>query len=221
MIKFQRFFTFVLAGMTALSLLAGCSQQLAPSSSQAIPSSTPAPESSVAPSEPESDPVPAEPEGGKILVVYFSASGNTQAVAEAITGQIDADIYELIPVEPYTDADLDWTNPDSRVNAEHNDSAHRTAIAGELPDLAAYDTIYLGYPLWWREAPSIVWNWVEQSDLSGKTMIPFCTSTSSPFGTSGDTLKGMAPNANWLTGTRFGENLNTSAVTQWVDGLDL
>ena len=142
-------------------------------------------------------------------------------MAETIAQAAGAELYELTPAEPYTDADLNWTVPDSRVNTEHNDPSHRTAIAGELPDLAAYDTIFLGYPLWWREAPSIVWNFMENADLSGKTMIPFCTSTSSPFGSSGDTLKGMAPNANWLAGERFGENLNESAVTQWVNSLNL
>lgn len=226
MFQSKRFFTFVLAGMTALSLLAGCAQQ--PSSSSQPPSqssastadpgsqpaSIPAPESSA-------ESVPAEPEGGKTLVVYFSASGNTKAVAETIATTAEAELYELLPVEPYTDADLNWRNADSRVNAEHNDPAHRTAIAGELPDLAAYDTIFLGYPLWWREAPSIVWNWMENADLSGKTMIPFCTSMSDGIAGSVETLRGMAPSANWLDGMRFGETLNEAAVTDWVNGLDL
>lgn len=174
---------------------------------------TPAPEPSAASES-------SAPAAGKTLIVYFSASGNTKAVAETIAGHMDAELYELVPTEPYTSADLNWTNPDSRVCKEHEDTSHRTAISG-TKDLSGYDTIFIGYPLWWQQAPSIVWNWVENSDLSGKTMIPFCTSSSSPFGTSGDTLAGMAPNANWLTGTRFGESLNASAVTQWVDGLGL
>ena len=186
--------------------------------------SAPVPEEQPSGSEPEPETAapeaPVEPESGKTLVVYFSASGNTKAVAEVIAKTVGADTYELTPAEPYTSADLNWTDENSRVNREHNDPSHRTALAG-TPDLSGYDTIFLGSPLWWREAPSIVWNFVENADLSGKTMIPFCTSTSSPFGSSGDTLKGMAPNANWLAGERFGENLNESAVTQWVNSLNL
>lgn len=168
----------------------------------------------------------AEPEGnsgqgGKTLVAYFSASGNTKAVAEAIAQTVGADLYELVPEQPYTDADLNWNDPASRVNAEHEDSSFRTAIAGGVKDLSAYDTVFIGYPLWWREAPSIVWNFVESSDLEGKTMIPFCTSMSDGFGSSGDTLAAMAPGANWLAGQRFGESLDAAAVAQWVNGLGL
>ncbi len=240
MSQFKRFFTFVLAGMTALSLLAGCSQQsFSGSTSQSQPSSAapsgspassssenPASKTDAAPSESQpasasSESAPAEPETGKTLVLYFSASGNTKAVAETIATAAGSELYELTPAEPYTSDDLRWTNPDSRVNTEHNDPAHRTAIAGELPDLAAYDTIFLGYPLWWREAPSIVWNFMENADLSGKTIIPFCTSTSDGIEGSVETLRGMAPAANWMQGRRFGENLNESAVTQWVNSLEL
>lgn len=203
-------------------------QVSAPASSEPAPvpeeqpsGSEPEPETAAPASSSEPAPeAPVEPESGKTLVVYFSASGNTKAVAEVIAKTVGADTYELTPAEPYTSADLNWTDENSRVNREHNDPSHRTALAG-TPDLSGYDTIFLGYPLWWREAPSIVWNFVENADLSGKTMIPFCTSTSSPFGSSGDTLKGMAPNANWLAGERFGENLNESAVTQWVNSLNL
>lgn len=164
----------------------------------------------------------SEPESTNgTLVVYFSASGNTEAVAETLADTLEADIYELVPEEPYTDADLNWNDPDSRVNAEHEDPNHRTAIAGGIPDLSGYDTILLGYPLWWREAPSIVWNFVENSDLAGKTIIPFCTSMSDGIGSSDDTLAGMAPDANWVEGQRFGENLDTAAVTQWAESLGL
>lgn len=237
----KKFLLSVFAGLTALSMLAGCSQQSAPSGSQAPSASSSSSssssqnqpssaassgsESSGAPSSQasapsESDPAPTEPEGGKTLLLYFSASGNTKAVAETIAKAADAETYELTPTEPYTDADLNWRVADSRVNTEHNDPAHRTALA-ETPDLSAYDTIFLGYPLWWREAPSIVWNLIENTDLSGKTMIPFCTSTSDGIEGSVETLKNMAPAANWLEGRRFGENLNEAAVTEWVNGLGL
>jgi len=192
----------------------------APEKVPAEPTETaPVPEESE-PAPEETEPTPAEPEGGKTLVVYFSASGNTRAVAETIADAAGAELYELVPTEPYTSDDLNWTNPDSRVNREHEDESHRTAISG-TKDLGEYDTIFIGYPLWWRQAPSIVWNFVETSDLSGKTMIPFCTSTSDGIGSSGDTLAGMASGANWLEGARFGESLNEAAVIDWVNGLNL
>lgn len=224
MMKKTRSMLSILLAMVLLALTA-CGNN---SPSQRQPSST-APSSSQSapvPESPASQPeAPAsaetEPETGKTLVLYFSASGNTKAVAETIATAAGAELYELTPAQPYTNDDLRWTNPDSRVNTEHNDPAHRTAIAGEFPDLAAYDTIFLGYPLWWREAPSIVWNFVENADLSGKTMIPFCTSTSDGIAGSVETLKAMAPDADWLDGMRFGENLNETAVTQWVNSLNL
>lgn len=117
----------------------------ADNSSMETPSSMP---------EKNSQPEPPEEADGT-LVVYFSASGNTRAVAENITGLLDANLYELVPEDPYTDADLNWNDPDSRVNAEHNNPNHRTAIAGELPGLSGYDTVFIGYPLWWRQG--ILW----------------------------------------------------------------
>ena len=240
MSQFKRFFTFVLAGMTALSLLAGCSQQSSSGStsqsqpSSAAPSGSPASSSSekpasktdAAPSESQpasasSESAPAEPETGKTLVLYFSASGNTKAVAETIATAAGSELYELTPAEPYTSDDLRWTNPDSRVNTEHNDPAHRTAIAGELPDLAAYDTIFLGYPLWWREAPSIVWNFMENADLSGKTIVPFCTSGGSGMGSSATNLQSAASGASWLSGRRLNSGVSQSEIAQWVNGLEL
>lgn len=166
----------------------------------------------------------AEPDaGGEILVAYFSATGNTEAVAQTIADTLGADLYEITPAEPYTDADLNWNDPDSRVNAEHEDPSARPAIAGDLPELSGYDTILIGYPLWWREAPPIVWNFVEQESgaLAGKTVIPFCTSMPDGIGSSGDTLAGMAPEANWMAGERFGESLDAAAVAQWAESLGL
>lgn len=197
------------------------SSSSAPEHSQAeAPSEEAAVESSPAESasQPEEEP---EQQPGGTLVVYFSATGNTQAVAETIADTLGADLYEIVPEEPYTDADLNWNDPDSRVNTEHEDPSARPAIAGGIPDLSSYDTILIGYPLWWREAPPIVWNFVETADLAGKTMIPFCTSMSDGIGSSGDTLAGMAPNATWLAGQRFGENLDAASVTQWVQSLGL
>ena len=240
MSQFKRFFTFVLAGMTALSLLAGCSQQSSSGStsqsqpSSAAPSGSPASSSSenpasktdAAPSESQpasasSESAPAEPETGKTLVLYFSASGNTKAVAEVIAKTVGADTYELTPAEPYTSADLNWTDENSRVNREHNDPSHRTALAG-TPDLSGYDTIFLGYPLWWREAPSIVWNFVENTDLSGKTMIPFCVHGGSGFSGTVRTLRQLEPGAEVLDGLTISRNSIGGAeqeIVTWVNGL--
>lgn len=156
-----------------------------------------------------SQPEQQEPESqeGKTLVVYFSATGNTAAVAEVIAES--------------TGADLDWNNPDSRVSREHASPDLRPAIAGEAPDLSGYDTIFIGYPIWWGQAPNLVWGFVENSGLSGRALIPFCTSASSGLGTSGETLAAMAPDAVWLEGRRFGEQLDSDAVAQWVSGLNL
>lgn len=106
-----------------------------------------------------------------------------------------------MPEQPYTDEDLNWNVADSRVNVEHEDPSFRPAIAGGVPDLSGYDTIFIGYPLWWREAPNIVWNFVESADLSGKTVIPFCTSMSDDIGSSGDTLRPWPREAIWLAGS--------------------
>ena len=163
--------------------------------------------------EPESE------QTGGTLVVYFSATGNTQAVAQTIADTLGAEIYQIVPEQPYTDEDLNWNVADSRVNVEHEDPSFRPAIAGGVPDLSGYDTIFIGYPLWWREAPNIVWNFVESADLSGKTVIPFCTSMSDDIGSSGDTLAAMAPEATWLAGARFGESLDEASVVAWVEGL--
>ena len=163
--------------------------------------------------EPESE------QTGGTLVVYFSATGNTQAVAQTIADTLGAEIYQIVPEQPYTDEDLNWNVADSRVNVEHEDPSVRPAIAGGVPDLSGYDTIFIGYPLWWREAPNIVWNFVESADLSGKTVIPFCTSMSDDIGSSGDTLAAMAPEATWLAGARFGESLDEASVVAWVEGL--
>ncbi len=201
------------SGLLALALAfsqVGCAGQPETSSRQ---------ESRASASQPEQQ--ESESQEGKTLVVYFSATGNTAAVAEVIAESTGADLYELVPEEPYTPADLDWNNPDSRVSREHASPDLRPAIAGEAPDLSGYDTIFIGYPIWWGQAPNLVWGFVENSGLSGRTLIPFCTSASSGFGTSGETLAAMAPDAVWLEGRRFGEQLDSDAVAQWVSGLNL
>jgi flavodoxin len=138
----------------------------------------------------------------KTLVVYFSQTGNTRPIAEFIAKDLDADIYEIKAEIPYTDDDIKYYT-DCRADREQKDPSARPAIAGELPDLTEYDTVYLGYPIWHGQAPKIIYTFIEGVDLSGKTVVPFCTSGSSPVGTSAENLHPLAPDAVWKDGTRF------------------
>lgn len=158
---------------------------------------------------------------GKTLVVYFSASGNTKAVSEYIAQAANADTFELVPVEPYTDDDLNWTVDGSRVNKEHDDESLRDIKLEKttLENWDEYDTIFVGYPIWWGIAAWPVDNFIKENDFSGKTVIPFCTSTSSGMGESGTLLSQMAGSGDWQEGMRFQSGADQSEVTEWVKGL--
>ena len=156
-----------------------------------------------------------------VLVVYFSAQGHTKEVAEKIAENLDADIFELIPTDPYTDADLDWTDNNSRVSMEHEDESLRNVelTTTEVENWDSYDTILIGYPIWWGIAAWPVNTFVEANDFTGKTVIPFCTSASSGLGESGELLSSLANTRNWLTGQRFSSNSSDSDLTTWTDSL--
>ena len=158
---------------------------------------------------------------GNALVVYFSATGNTQRAAESIAEAAGADLYEIVPEEPYTSADLDWNDPDSRVSREHEDPSLRPAIGGEALNPENYDTVFLGYPIWWGEAPNIIRTFLEENDLSGKTIIPFCTSSSSGIGSSAENLQTLAPDAEWLAGQRFSGSTDPADIAAWVESLGI
>lgn len=155
----------------------------------------------------------------KILVAYFSATGNTKAVAETLSKTLSADLFELVPQEPYTDADLDWHDKDSRCSKEHEDDSIRPTLQTIVSNLDDYDTILLGYPLWWGNAPLIVRTFLESGDFGGKTIIPFCTSSSSGFGDSGKHLEAFAPGATWRDGMRFASNADEQDVADWASSL--
>ena len=159
----------------------------------------------------------------KILVVYYSATGSTKAVADTIADTTGADLFEITPVVPYTSDDLNWTNDNSRVSVEHNDESKRDVpLTKTTPDnWADYDTVFIGYPIWWGIAAWPVNNFVEGNDFTGKTVIPFCTSSSSGLGQSGDLLADMAGTGNWQDGERFSSDASSSKVESWVNGLDL
>ncbi len=162
-------------------------------------------------------------QNGKILVAYYSAQGHTKAVAEAATETLNADTLELIPVEPYSSEDLNWTVDGSRVNREHENESLRDVklTNATVNNWDEYDVILIGYPIWWGIAAWPVNDFVNNNDFTGKTVIPFCTSASSGLGQSGELLAEMAGTGNWQTGQRFREGASTADVRAWANGLDL
>lgn len=160
---------------------------------------------------------------GKTLVVYYSATGSTKEVAQTIAKTAKADLFEITPVDPYTDDDLDWTEDDSRVSVEHEDESKRDVpLTKTIPDnWADYDTVFIGYPIWWGIAAWPVNNFVKGNDFTGKTVVPFCTSASSGLGESGELLAKMAGKGNWQEGERFSSGASSSDVEEWVNELDL
>ncbi len=159
--------------------------------------------------------------GKKILIAYFSATNNTENIANHLNEILDADLYEIVPETPYTSDDLNYNDRSSRSNQEMNDPSARPAISGSVDNMEQYDVIFLGYPIWWGEAPRIINTFLESYDLSGKTIAPFCTSASSPLGSSARNLQGLAGNATWLDGQRFSGGASASDVQSWVDSLNL
>ncbi|MBD5463461.1 MAG: flavodoxin [Lachnospiraceae bacterium] len=168
----------------------------------------------------DSQDVPEE-EGGKVLVAYFSATGTTKGVAESIAENMEADIYEIVPQEPYTDADLDWHDDSSRSTIEMNDRSCRPEINGAVEGMEQYDIVFIGYPIWWGEAPRIVSTFMESYSFDGKTLIPFCTSSSSGLGSSGKNLEELTDGAQWMEGMRFGGGASEADVKAWIEGLNL
>lgn len=160
---------------------------------------------------------------GKTLVVYYSASGNTARVAKDIAEAAGADLFEIEPVQPYTDADLNWTNSDSRVSREHDDETLRNVPlkTTEVPNWDSYNTVFIGYPIWWGIAAWPVDNFVKENDFGGKTVIPFATSSSSGMGESGTLLEKMAGTGDWQEGQRFSSGASKEMVRDWVAELNL
>lgn len=157
----------------------------------------------------------------RTLVAYFSATGTTKKLAERLAGVLDAGLFEIEPAEPYSLPDLDWTNRSSRSTVEMNDPASRPAITGDVGNLSDYDTVFLGFPVWWYTAPHIVNTFVERNSLDGKVVVPFCTSGSSGYGNCSQTIRKAAPKATWLPGTRLEGNASERALRKWVDELNL
>ena len=158
---------------------------------------------------------------GKTLVVYFSAQGHTEEVAQKIANNLNADIFELQPREEYSSADLDWTDDNSRVSREHEDESLRNIelVPTTVDNWDSYDTVLIGYPIWWGVAAWPVDTFVKANDFNGKTVIPFCTSASSGLGQSGDLLAEEANGGDWQEGQRFNSNPSDSDINAWTDSL--
>ena len=184
------------------------------------PATEPSESSSTAPAESEPE---TQPETGKTLVVYYSASGNTERVGKDIAEAAGADLFEIVPTEVYTSEDLNWTNSDSRVSREHDDESLRDVplTTTEVPDWDSYDTVFIGYPIWWGIAAWPVDTFVKNNDFTGKTVIPFATSSSSGMGQSGSLLADMAGTGEWQEGQRFSSGVSSEDVQSWVNGLGL
>ena len=218
----------LLSVVLALSL-AACGSANKPASSTTQPETSapteqpatePSESSSTAPAESEPE---TQPETGKTLVVYYSASGNTERVAKDIAEAAGADLFEIVPTEVYTSEDLNWTNSDSRVSREHDDESLRDVplTTTEVPDWDSYDTVFIGYPIWWGIAARPVDTFVKNNDFTGKTVIPFATSSSSGMGQSGSLLANMAGTGEWQEGQRFSSGVSSADVQSWVNGLGL
>ena len=219
----KRTFFLLLASAMLLSLTAcGSANQQGQSDLPQSPAQGPESASTVQPSESDVGNV-ADGNSGGVLVVYYSATGSTEAVAGYIANVTDADTFAITPAEPYTSDDLNWRDRSSRVSKEHDDASLRVM---ELTEITVdgwenYDTVFIGYPIWWGIAAWPVDNFINANDFTGKTVIPFCTSSSSGLGESGELLAELAGTGNWLEGQRFRSSVAEADVVEWVNGLNL
>lgn len=231
--------TAILMGVLLVFSLAACGNNQQAKDTAPEPSSEPVsdtisePEKTEQPSETPSDSqtenedntndTDMESTGGKTLIVYYSASGNTEEVANYIASATGGDLFEIVPTEIYTNADLDWTYDDSRVSREHDNEDERDVplVSDTVDNWNEYDTVFIGYPIWWGIAAWPVDGFIKANDFTGKTVIPFCTSSSSGLGESGELLEEMAGTGEWLEGERFRSGASEETVQSWVEGLGL
>ena len=240
--KAKKLISVILTGVVAASILAGCGNssksqtdntqtaaQTDDNSSSSTETASVTEEATETPAATE-EATPTETattddteSAGKTLVVYYSATGTTAGVAQTIADATGGDLFEIQPVEPYTDEDLNWTNDDSRVSREHDDESLRDVdlVSTSVDNWDSYDTVFIGYPIWWGIAAWPVDGFVEANDFTGKTVIPFCTAASSGIGDSGNLLEEMAGTGNWLEGKRLDRGISEDEVKDWVKSLNL
>lgn len=214
-------------GAASMSILAGCQASgTKASNSTTVAAQTEQSSTAEASSEAEKTADNTENTGngsGKTLVVYYSASGNTERVAKAAAEAAGADLFEIVPVEPYTSEDLNWTNDNSRVSREHKDESLRDVelTSTEVAHWDSYDTVLIGYPIWWGIAAMPTRRIVKANDFTGKTVIPFCTAASSGIGQSGKLLADLAGTGDWQEGKRFASSASDEEVASWIGKLGL
>lgn len=224
----KRLFSLLTAAVLAVSL-AACGSSA--SSAAATPTPTtepiPAPTEQSAPAESETTETVGSTEetttDGKALVVYYSATGTTKRVAQLIADAIGANLFEVEPAEPYTAADLNYSDKNSRVSREHDDESLRDValVSAEVPDWDSYDTVFIGYPIWWGGAAWPMNGFMTANDFTGKTVIPFATAASSGMGDSGTDLAKLAGTGDWLDGQRFFSSTTADDIQSWLDTLGL
>ena len=215
---------FMLLALTMAASLAACGAGASGEPQESQPSNSSSSASQpLTPAEPDTMPdssqEPSKGNANSTLVAYFSATGNTEEIAQHLQTILGASLYEIIPAKPYSDDDLDYNASDCRANQEQNDPSVRPAIDGSVENMDSYDVILLGYPIWWGEAPRIISTFLESYDFTGKTIVPFCTSGSSSIGGSAEHLTVLAADATWLEGARFNPGATQDEVAAWVEGL--
>ena len=223
-ITWEKLLTLSLAAVMALSLAAcGGNDSSDQSANQTQEEAAPPADTAENAAAPESSGNGAAAADSNVLVVYYSASGNTETAANYIAQATGGDIFEITPAEPYTSDDLNWTDENSRVSREHEDESLRDVelTTTEVENWDSYDTVFIGYPIWWGIAAWPVDGFVEANDFSGKTVIPFCTSSSSGLGQSGELLAQLAGTGDWQEGQRFRSSASQEDINEWVDSLGL
>lgn len=234
--KAKKMMAMLLAGAAALTLLAGCSSDTNSSGADNIQQEEQTEETesqadgqdeadteTAADTQGSTDEAADPAAGGKTLVVYYSASGNTERIGNVIADAAGADVFVIEPAEPYSSDDLDYNDDNSRVSVEHEnpDAREVELVSATVEDWEAYDTVFIGYPIWWGIAAWPLDGFVKANDFTGKTVIPFCTSASSGMGESGKLLSEMTGTGEWQEGTRFQSGASEEDVRDWVAGLGL
>ncbi len=216
--KAKKLFSMILTGVMAVSLLAGCGSETDSAQENTSEETAQTEDQAVTDTE-DTD----GGSSGNVLIVYYSATGNTETAANYIADATGGTLFELEPAEPYTDEDLNYNDENSRVSREHEDEGLQDVelVSTTVEGFEEYDTVFIGYPIWWQEAAWPVNQFVENNDFTGKTVIPFATSASSGFGESGQLLADMAGTGDWQEGQRFQSSASEEDVVAWVESLGL